>query len=1129
MRKLNGKRLLSIVLGLILTVSMAAFFVSCKGPVMQLPEECTVTFETEGGTAVDPIVVKGGEMAEKPENPTKSGHVFKGWYLDLNNTEAGAFMFDETPITGDITLHALWQIRQFVITYKHPSGEEMEGLGGVANWGTLLTKPDETALAKDGYLVKWYTDQGGIWDFETSKVTANTTLTYQYVTTKDTYTGKEIADHFYPSFNRGDLSPENSQEHYVEGATGTYYTYKGTQLQQAVLNVELKTLEYTSVTVKMRSVGFSVNSETGEYTFDATAGGTFSQVRGYILTDVGGHLSFNDFGASGYDPVNYYIQSTGTNKQLYSQKDLGDGWLEMTFDVAALKYWQDSEILYGFGIGYVSSTKAVEIESVVFNKVDKTQSFTVQFTDRIGNTLAESQSVVWNTAATKPAKIEDANGYVYTGEWLDASGEVYDFSKGVRSNVTLTPQYTITNKYSWTGEEIAKDLYAVLNEDKTLPAIEYALNGNSGYTFNNGAGNSCKQIGTDALELAIGSYKYLTFKARVIDNKNNYTEAGAITRIRIYLATDLGGSAFDKDLEGAENFYYDFQAPSASEVTAPIDMSAKFEGGWYVITIDMTALPYYANGTTLKGFSLGVVCGDANGIELAEVYFSEALEGTDVVNTVTFVDEEGNAITGIDAQSVPYGKAAAMPDSSLVPAKVDHAFDRWVDAEGNDFVFGTAVTASVVLHPAYVESWEGSNYTLKGQQIVDNFKAGQERYGNSLTVQKDLSLDTDNNAFYAYNFNKPNMTLTILNTAIRVHEGSKLVVTFKSNQYPTYTPNRINLALSFKGQDPATQIKNSGNGLKSYFQYKDIKHGTTSGTGAEGSISFVVAEDGTVTAMFDLYAMQQLYVANGGAIGEGVDISYINAFSFMLCETDTANKPQNSNSTLTFYGFEFQDVQMAAVAPDEEEEGGEEEVKTTTKTLKGQQIVDAFTASFERYGNTLENQKALSLDDAGNAYFAYNFGKPNKSITMLNANLGVVEGSKIVIKFKSSANAEKYHITQAKIGFAFKGEDPATTIHNKGANAKYYNVSGLLSTTTEATNNSGAIAYSIDSEGVVTVTYDLYILQQASTSKITAGADVNVIDAFSILLVESNDDAKTNTANNSTITYYSIEFQNVVL
>ncbi|MBR2969269.1 MAG: InlB B-repeat-containing protein [Clostridia bacterium] len=1128
MRKLNGKRLLSIVLGLILTVSMAAFFVSCKGPVQQLPEECTVTFETEGGTAVDPIVVKGGEMAEKPENPTKSGHVFKGWYLDLNNTEAGAFMFDETPITGDITLHALWQIRQFVITYKHPSGEEMEGLGGVANWGTLLTKPDETALAKDGYLVKWYTDQGGIWDFETSKVTANTTLTYQYVTTKDTYTGKEIADHFYPSFNRGDLSPENSQEHYVEGATGTYYTYKGTQLQQAVLNVELKTLEYTSVTVKMRSVGFSVNSETGEYTFDATAGGTFSQVRGYILTDVGGHLSFNDFGASGYDPVNYYIQSTGTNKQLYSQKDLGDGWLEMTFDVAALKYWQDSEILYGFGIGYVSSTMAVEIESVVFNKVDKTQSFTVQFTDRIGNTLAESQSVVWNTAATKPAKIEDANGYVYTGEWLDASGEVYDFSKGVRSNVTLTPQYTITNKYSWTGEEIAKDLYAVLNEDKTLPAIEYALNGNSGYTFNNGAGNSCKQIGTDALELAIGSYKYLTFKARVIDNKNNYTDAGAITRIRIYLATDLGGDAFDKDLEGAENFYYDFQAPSASEVTAPIDMSAKFEGGWYVITIDMTALPYYANGTTVKGFSLGVVCGDANGIELAEVYFSEALEGADAVNTVTFVDEEGNAITGIDAQSVPYGKAAAMPDSSLVPAKVDHAFDRWVDAEGNDFVFGTAVTASVVLHPAYVESWEGSNYTLKGQQIVDAFTASYERYGNTVNAQEKLSLDNEGNAMFDYtNLNKPNMAVTMLNAGIRVHEGSKLVVTYKSNKYPTYTPNRINLCIAFRGQDPAQQI-NSKVTTDTYYQVKGIEYNTLQGTYAEKGISFVTAEDGTYTMTFDLYFMQQAYAALGKA-GEGVNLGYIDAFTFMIVETNSGTGTATSKATFTFNSFEFQDVQMAAVTPDEEEEGGEEEVKTSTKTLTGQQIVDAFTASYERYGNTLENQKALSLDDAGNAYFAYNFGKANKSITMLNANLGVVEGSKIVIKFKSSANAEKYHITQAKIGFAFKGEDPATTILNTAANAKYYNISSLLSTTTEATNTSGAIAYSIDSEGVVTVTYDLYILQQASTSKITAGANVNVIDAFSILLVESNDDTVSNTKNNSTITYYSIEFQNVVL
>ena len=137
--------------------------------------EYTITFVTDCDTEIDPITVKHGEMAEKPENPIKEGHVFKGWFTDINNDET-VYIFDETAVTSNVTLYAKWQIRQYVITYADNAGNPIEGLGGTADWGTKLTRPNETGLGKPGYILKWYTAAGEIWDFDTSKVVANPQL-----------------------------------------------------------------------------------------------------------------------------------------------------------------------------------------------------------------------------------------------------------------------------------------------------------------------------------------------------------------------------------------------------------------------------------------------------------------------------------------------------------------------------------------------------------------------------------------------------------------------------------------------------------------------------------------------------------------------------------------------------------------------------------------------------------------------------------------------------------------------------------------------------------------------------------------------------------------------------------------
>ncbi|MDE5613643.1 MAG: InlB B-repeat-containing protein [Treponemataceae bacterium] len=74
----------------------------------------TITFDSVGGTAIDPQNVESGKTADEPSAPTKDGYIFLGWYKDDNE-------FDFTiPITDHTELTAKWE----VATTKPGDGEE---------------------------------------------------------------------------------------------------------------------------------------------------------------------------------------------------------------------------------------------------------------------------------------------------------------------------------------------------------------------------------------------------------------------------------------------------------------------------------------------------------------------------------------------------------------------------------------------------------------------------------------------------------------------------------------------------------------------------------------------------------------------------------------------------------------------------------------------------------------------------------------------------------------------------------------------------------------------------------------------------------------------------------------------
>ena len=79
------------------------------GDVTENPEPevyYTVTFDTQGGSAVQSVQAKEGATIAAPASPTKDRYNFTGWYKNIACTEPWDFAVDT--VNGNITLYAGW-------------------------------------------------------------------------------------------------------------------------------------------------------------------------------------------------------------------------------------------------------------------------------------------------------------------------------------------------------------------------------------------------------------------------------------------------------------------------------------------------------------------------------------------------------------------------------------------------------------------------------------------------------------------------------------------------------------------------------------------------------------------------------------------------------------------------------------------------------------------------------------------------------------------------------------------------------------------------------------------------------------------------------------------------------------
>ena len=173
---------------------------SCQDVTVIISTDCTVTFQSNGGTGVPDQTVQYGEKILRPEDPVREGYHLEGWYSDIDLKNK--WDFDVDTVQGNMTLYARW------------AEGDPAGAGGSWWWllGVVLlilllllllgrktvrfdtgcgVKVEKQRVRRGGYIrspevpvwsgkkfMGWYAGETGTrpWDFETDKVRKNMTL-----------------------------------------------------------------------------------------------------------------------------------------------------------------------------------------------------------------------------------------------------------------------------------------------------------------------------------------------------------------------------------------------------------------------------------------------------------------------------------------------------------------------------------------------------------------------------------------------------------------------------------------------------------------------------------------------------------------------------------------------------------------------------------------------------------------------------------------------------------------------------------------------------------------------------------------------------------------------------------------
>ena len=487
----------------------------------------TVTFDSNGGSAVDEQTVGYGSKATEPSPaPTMEGGTFLGWTLNGEDYD-----FD-SEVTSNITLVAKWSVETFYVDEN----------GTSTNVTATTLTGSETELAEG-----WYVVNSNI-TYDHALKLGNVTVNIILANGKTMSIGTEASPiedngitgakwsslpvlHIYGQTT--DTDAAGNLEVYSHGINGIdYYT-------QHSGNVK------SHATTAIIANYFTLNG--GNFTATAASTGIYSN---HDVIINGGQLTATGTGGK--------IKNGNSSDIILGYTNATDFISFKSIDADGSVKIADGKVMTDGTNTYDSNTSSETLEALTNTKL-RPVTYTVSFyiNDDDGTNPA-SQTIAHGMKATAPSVTR--TGYTFNG-WKNGDAD-YDFSTPVTDDITLTAQWT-ANTYTVVFDKNNDDasgtmasVTATYDQWTSIPVC----------TFTAPEGKALKESGWNTKADGSGD----SFWAENGDFRNLTDENGATVTLYAQWGKDIKlctATVPDQILDGYDYLFYKFEAANYGNAT----------------------------------------------------------------------------------------------------------------------------------------------------------------------------------------------------------------------------------------------------------------------------------------------------------------------------------------------------------------------------------------------------------------------------------------------------------------------------------------------------------------------------------------------------------------------------------
>ncbi len=614
------------------------------------PETFTVTFDTDGGSAVAAQTVEDGAKAEKPADPTKAGYNFVGWYV-------GDAEYDfEAPVTADVALKAVWSQNKYTVTFNTDGGSAVEAQTVVE--GAKAEKPADPT--KEDYdFAGWYVGENA-YDFEAPvtadvEITAKWTAKAKYTVTFDVDGGSAVEAQTVVD---GKVAVKPADP------TKTGFAFAGWYLGENEYDFTAPVTGDIIVKAKWNLDLPDLTAIAGKYTGDETIGVYATNSYEFIIN------------ADGTITASY--ENSYTTVAMVINYVLFDG-ATLTINYTASSTTADMVFTYADG-------KLTTDSAVAGMPLTLAKTYTVTF-DSNGANKDKEYTVAHGDLVTKYEPTR--TGYDLEGWYLN--GVAFDITKTpITSDIILVAEWKVKMiKVTFVGQdgktpvaemEVAYNTtYGELVTPTTIPTTD-------GYKFNG------IWYGTATSTIPVSSTAKITAEKTYYPGLIGPMEDIAGT----WKGTDNKGTAFTVVIDAAE------QTVAITTVAGDTVTEYNVTSVYYKDTTKFVVRYLNEGATSETSITFtaqddGTFKGNSNALVIAK-------EGQKTY-TVTFDSAEG---TAVESQTIVDGEKAEKPAD---PTKDGFTFAGWYLGE-NEYDFTTPVTGDIILVAKWEEKVTVETYTV---------------------------------------------------------------------------------------------------------------------------------------------------------------------------------------------------------------------------------------------------------------------------------------------------------------------------------------------------------------------------------------------------------------------------------